>query len=660
MAKRLYRKGICIWLCLVLLLTVPCSALGAEGIITAEANYYSLILQQDASWSFEYSDRWFEADADTYHHAIARASLGLSLSAFRAKTGDPDRYILDWMQTLGFTQLSSQDYDQEPSIDTISTMIGQKQLPSGETLLAVAVCGQGYKNEWLSNLDIGDQPEHRGFSSAAQKVAQRVEDYIQDHNLTSPRLWLSGFSRAGAVANLTGAKLMEKGLFTLENAFIYTFATPNATRNPVPYPNMFNIVGKFDPVARIPFQEWGFGRHGCTLYTPAQETDSDYRQKRQAADVPFYTLTGRHMWNDPVMNHHLTVVEAFLLSNVPTAADYDTHMREPIAEAWTQNSLSAVYSVLNAMRAIALNDPDSDEAQREMVSELLDYTFSAAMNVLDGNETFIELAETGLVAPALLLEHMPDIYLAWMFSSDEPQEIFSDSTGYTQLVISGDAQVNLFDGDGGFLLSLEPEGNLQTTTRNEKYLRRMEPEEQRPLILAVNSGEKLVFILPGDQGFPFTMVARENDVLQYYGIHYDIHRSAPTLSSVRLLHMHKEEEYLAFSLTPYGQAVLNADERLWGDAHEIIRIFDPEQLLSVSDAYRLGGINDLHFSVRGSIRTLIVIGIFALLLALDALVGVVVLLVRLLRKLLFPKGKRRKTKSREDLSPAEDEKCDLS
>lgn len=631
-----------------MIVSMPGRALSAEDKITAEVELYSMIIKDYTSWSFEYSDSWFEEDADAYSHSIARASLGLALSGFRAKRGPVDGNAIKWMTDLGFTDLVSEDYHRETSINTISTVMGHKQLPSGETLLAISVCGQGYENEWLSNLDIGDEQEHRGFSSAAQKVVQRAERYMEEHELSEPRLWLSGFSRAAAVANLAGAHLMEKGLFSEKNAFIYTFATPNSTKNPIAHANIFNIVGKFDPVSRIPFQEWGFDRHGNTLYTPAQETDSDYRQKLKAADAPFYELTGTHMWNDTLMNQHLAVVEAFLLSNVPTTADYDIHMRDPIAAAWNKTNLGAIVSVLDAMKAIPVQDPFTSVSQQQKVIELIEYTFSAAFGAFGEDETLVELLESGLTAPAVLLEHMPEIYLAWIFSSEDPEEIYTDATQYMQLIVSDDAEVSLFDQEGGFILRMDHYGGKSESTKNEDYLKRIRPVEERPLIMAVNAGGKNMLVLPKDQAFPFTMISQYDADVYYYGIHYDIRRSSPTMSSFRLLHMEPEKEYLAFLLTPQGQELLNADEPLWGDSHEINRHFEAEQLLTVSDAYDLGGMNLLHFSVRSIFHIVIVIAVVLINTVLRFVFGGVLIIRHLLRRhKRSVTGQQRKKKNKE-------------
>lgn len=147
MFRKTFRTTCCLILCISFLVNSFISVAAAENrspVTTATAAYYSPLLRKTLQWDFTYSDQWFTSDPCVYSHPIARASLGMALSAFRVKNNRVDAAIELYLTELGFTDLSSINYNRETSIETISTMIGHKQLPSGETLLAVAICGQGY------------------------------------------------------------------------------------------------------------------------------------------------------------------------------------------------------------------------------------------------------------------------------------------------------------------------------------------------------------------------------------------------------------------------------------------------------------------------------------------------------------------------------------
>ena len=68
--------------------------------------------------------------------------------------------------------------------------MGHQTVGDGEDsfeLIAVGICGQGYADEWESNLSVGTGKNPTGFSSAAHLVYDRVFGYIL---LTGKRICL--------------------------------------------------------------------------------------------------------------------------------------------------------------------------------------------------------------------------------------------------------------------------------------------------------------------------------------------------------------------------------------------------------------------------------------------------------------------------------------
>ena len=161
-----------------------------------------------------YGDSLFREAATTYHHALAQASLGLALSNFReiGKTAEEQGYALwDFLTAVGFSDIQADQYDVDTTSDTVASMIARKEtMIDGEpcALIAVSICGAGYKNEWLSNFAFSGEERHAGFDRAADKVLGRLLLYLFNHPTEGRvKLWISGFSRAAAIANLLGQKL---------------------------------------------------------------------------------------------------------------------------------------------------------------------------------------------------------------------------------------------------------------------------------------------------------------------------------------------------------------------------------------------------------------------------------------------------------------------
>lgn len=617
----------CRILCLVMLFAwlafcMPAGA--AEDVQMIEITFRSFLTASGSTWSFPYSDAFFLGESDRYSHDIAKASMGLAMAAGHSCQEPYDASALSFFTQAGFVDLEGKDYDTETSQSTIATMIGHKTLSNGETLLAVGVCGLGYGNEWLSNLNIGDEQNHCGFALAAKEVEGRILAYMKAHSIDKNcKLWISGYSRAAAITNLLSASLMEQKIFDTKNAFVYTMATPRTTREPVAYPNIFNIVGKFDPATQIPYSEWGFGRHGNDLFTPAQETDSDYRQRRIPAGHIYEKLTGQLFKNSTAINHNYTIIAEYLTSIIPSTSYYDLHMHEHLEEVWENPNLSTVRDLIYALSSPIELSTLSDMEHKERVEDLVDYLTGVVYGVLTTREN------PGGVTSELLLEHMPEVYIAWLFSSDDPEAVYTGHDEYVHLVLEGDANVTLFDQKGGFVLSMDPEGTCSEETDVERYQKRIRPIEDRPVI-AVAESEERVLVLPRDQGMPFVIDALSEGEFSYYGVNYNINTCKPTVSTVRMISMEKDEQYLAFSFTDEGMVRMMADDNVWGDADVTATFVQENELLSVEITASLEGYGDVSISVKTIL--LVVVTVLAVLFLL--LVLFLILVIRIMLKII--------------------------
>ena len=135
---------------------------------------------------------------------------------------------------MEFTDVSLSDYEKRPSLYTIASCISRKEIVTEEdsfTLVAVAVCGGNYTVEWASNLTVGTGERHEGFNTAAELVENRIMGYLAREGLIGKKvkLWISGFSRAAAVANITAADITSMNLIPASDIFSYNFTTPRMT-----------------------------------------------------------------------------------------------------------------------------------------------------------------------------------------------------------------------------------------------------------------------------------------------------------------------------------------------------------------------------------------------------------------------------------------------
>ena len=239
----------------------------------------------------KYSNNYFTSSSYEYNHDLAWLTLCVELSAWTADTNDwgesdsdsselaARRYanISDAYGQMKFDSVKYYEYGDtlNDTQDKVAYSIATKTAVGGATLVAVAVRGGGYGCEWSSNFNVGEgQDFHDGFNTAAKAVYRNVVKYVSQIE-GDVKLWVTGYSRGAAVANLLAAKLDDysssTSQFDAEDIFTYTFATPQGvttSQNTTDdlYKNIFNIVNPGDVVPMVAPSGWNFTRYGITKY----------------------------------------------------------------------------------------------------------------------------------------------------------------------------------------------------------------------------------------------------------------------------------------------------------------------------------------------------------------------------------------------------------
>lgn len=150
-----------------------------------------------------------------------------------------------------------------------------------DTATSVAVVIRGtHKGEWYSNFQIGENTEHAGFSSAADFVLSKTESYLDEHKASKEgiKLYITGHSRGGAVANICAKRLIDNNEFLAVNT--YTFASPNTTTaldaKSTGYKSIYNIINPEDFICHIPLGSWDYTKYGTDIYLPEKGCDNYY------------------------------------------------------------------------------------------------------------------------------------------------------------------------------------------------------------------------------------------------------------------------------------------------------------------------------------------------------------------------------------------------
>lgn len=189
--------------------------------------------------------------------------------------------------------------------------------------------GGGYESEWASNCTLGagteaegKDGEAKGFSEAADQVVKEVDYYIKKYELEDEIkagnvvFWVAGFSRAGATANITSKRLVEKYAdgsgsegkgnrvfgYTCEAAKGGTDKAQALGDSPA-YFCIHNMINTADVVPLVAPWQMGFKRYGVDHYTPgttAKATPMKTEREVKHAGSSGITQVTTYADNEPV------------------------------------------------------------------------------------------------------------------------------------------------------------------------------------------------------------------------------------------------------------------------------------------------------------------------------------------------------------------------
>lgn len=271
-----------------------------KTLLTGQFDYGVRNSNRDAQTQFHYSDDYFKESSGAYQDkdlpynpSLATMSLNLELAAWASPTQNDYRFKSDnakkLLGKLGFNHFEANDgFKFKPTKDSIGAVVAEKKLTVDKedyTLIALAIRGGGYEAEWSSNVTLGKFGQHQGFEKASQDVLSFLDSYIKTQQIKGKiKLWLTGYSRGGATANLiagelnNGRKLPQVTLVS-SDLYAFCFEPPAGTleklgakdtkhHNVVSIVNLNDVVTKVAPNA----EKFEFTRYGKDIILPTKET----------------------------------------------------------------------------------------------------------------------------------------------------------------------------------------------------------------------------------------------------------------------------------------------------------------------------------------------------------------------------------------------------
>ena len=209
---------------------------------------------------FDYDDSLFLKDAEVYDKDLSLLSLGAAVSATY------ENWAKDFLRDCEFSDSLSHEMNIEPTENTLGYTLGHKDV-NGSELFAVMIRGHEYKKEWANNFIIGETGDHQGWLARASELYTSLASYVNQYKgQKNVKLWIVGYSRAGAISNILSSLIFRGNGFTAnaKDMFVYTFEAPAGLtqEHAIKYKNVHNIVNSADIVTYIPPTQYELHRAG--------------------------------------------------------------------------------------------------------------------------------------------------------------------------------------------------------------------------------------------------------------------------------------------------------------------------------------------------------------------------------------------------------------
>ena len=219
----------------------------------------------DLEYEFDYKDSFFFGNNEQRDDELALTSL--VMSGFNDSKENMKKYL----DAVHFTDIVYSPTYETDGFHEIDYILAKKVIDD-TTVIAVSIRGFNYGTQMVGNFFMGQSGEHIDFKQAMSYVYLGLIEYIakQITTVTKVKLWINGYSRAAAVANLLGKQLYEKALrnelggITKDDIYTYCFETPlcGDSANNGAYPFIHNYTNSRDFITYVPPREYGFKVYG--------------------------------------------------------------------------------------------------------------------------------------------------------------------------------------------------------------------------------------------------------------------------------------------------------------------------------------------------------------------------------------------------------------
>ncbi len=224
----------------------------------------SIFIEGKEMVDIPYRDSFFLKPNTVFNKELCLYALGSSITnrnkstigVFNTKSGFDNPYYSD-------------TYDTD-KIEEVAYCFSHRTIDDFE-MINISINGFHYGMEFIDNFNIGNEPYHKAFNDRSIEVIDSLKNYIDAYYKDKKvKVLVTGYSRAGAVANIVGKMLIsEYDFIDKDNIYVYTFEAPRGSViDDNAYPYIFNMVNNADIVTQILPESYGNERAGidCSIY----------------------------------------------------------------------------------------------------------------------------------------------------------------------------------------------------------------------------------------------------------------------------------------------------------------------------------------------------------------------------------------------------------
>ncbi|MBQ1477872.1 MAG: cell wall-binding repeat-containing protein, partial [Erysipelotrichaceae bacterium] len=424
--------------------------------------FQSQFKDEPMKYTYSYDENWFFNDPSEYNHDLATMSLKMAMAGMADdETHMDDSHIVDLLHNMEFEDYLIKTSYPIPEDNSIGYAIGAKNINKDGniiSLITVTIRSGGYGQEWAGNFEIGNGQIHSGFDQAAEKVLEGLADYINEYSkylLGDIKVWVSGYSRGAATANLLGVKLDDGRIASInpDDVFCYAFECPQNARSirgrHEKYGNLFRIVNPNDFVTKVAPSYWTYSCYGVmkAIANPSNTNLTKYHNtlkpnmceeyKKILAyndigniDDAVYKVTYERFDQSGILNNLLDFISSLAYSPELYTDVHQEQIKRIVGKALADVDnpnmfKDCVYEIVMLVGGSAVISKLKDESSAEYIGKWIESIRDAVNMFVDDKNIQLE----GHSFPAVFKAHYPELCLAWMESANTYRDTNSFNSG---------------------------------------------------------------------------------------------------------------------------------------------------------------------------------------------------------------------------------------